>query len=249
MNLHRFSPLRWIYPPVCESCQAPVSAGDQKITPFICGDCNHLISPLEAPYCLICGQAFSGDMPSQPNCGNCGDRTLGFDFSLGAYRSEALMRELMHRFKYSGQIHLARLFGTCLQRVLETERYRDKKWIVVPVPLHRKRFRERGFNQSAEIAIEMVKQNANRNLLTIHPLLRRVIHTERQAQLDREDRLTNLTGAFAISRRLKKFSGKKARFLIVDDVLTTGSTASECARVLRNNFDVEEIAAVSVLRG
>ncbi len=249
MNLRRISPLRWIYPPVCESCQAPVSADDQKEAPFLCGDCRHLLSPVEAPFCLVCGQVFAGEIPSMQKCGNCSDRTLGFDFSMGAYRSEGLIRELMHKFKYSGEIHLARLFGTCLQRAFENERYCNKKWIVVPVPLHPKRFRERGFNQSAEIASEMVKQSIFRDQMIIRPVLGRIKHTVRQAQLDREERLINLTGAFAISRRYKKSRFEKSRFLIVDDVLTTGSTASECGRVLRQNFDVAEIAAISVMRG
>ena len=159
------------------------------------------------------------------------------------------MRELMHRFKYSGEVHLARLFGSCLQRTLNSERFGDKDWIVVPVPLHPKRFRERGFNQSGEITSEMVRQSSNRKRFRIRYLLNRVRHTVRQAHLDRERRLDNLSGAFSVPARYQKLPIKRARFLIVDDVLTTGSTVSECAAMLRQNFDTEEIAAITVLRG
>ena len=249
MNPARFSPLRWIYPPVCESCQAPLSFEDQEKTPFLCNTCSQMLQKIEPPFCLVCGQSFPGDLPAVTKCGNCHDRTLGFDFAMGAIHSDPATRKLMHRFKYSGEIHLARLFGSCLQNVLESERYREKEWIVVPVPLHRKRFRERGFNQSAEIASAMVKQNPNRKRFTIRPLLRRIRYTPRQAQLDRDERLTNLCGAFALSRRYRNFRTGKARCLIVDDVLTTGSTVSECSRILRQHLDIEEIAAVSVMRG
>ncbi len=250
MNPRELSLRRFLYPPVCESCFAPLSANEHRQFPYLCETCTDGIAPISESTCGKCGQVYPAKMPPNVRCSNCRDRDFQFDFALGAYRSRGVLREMMHRYKYRRQIQLSRLFGKCLLPALDDFRLQDKNWLVVPVPLHRKRLRERGYNQSAEIATEwhrMLKNQQDQFLLK--PLLRRVRFTERQATLDRDERIKNLKNAFVVSRRFRNRIPVESRFLIIDDVLTTGSTASECARVLREHFQPKEVAAIAVLRG
>lgn len=238
----------WIYPPVCTSCEDPISATQQIELPFLCEDCAATLEPIGDDYCRICGQKYETAGTPVQRCSNCGDRELAIDFAVSAYRGSGIGRNMMHQFKYGKQRHLSRLMGRLIEEVWRDERLHLESWNVVPVPLHPKRMRHRGFNQSREIAAELVRRAPENIALTLHPVLKRVRHTPRQAQLDRRDRLRNLSDAFRVSGRIPK-NPQPANWLIVDDVITTGTTISECAAALQKAFPVEKVAAVSVLRG
>ncbi|MEX2581029.1 MAG: ComF family protein [Verrucomicrobiales bacterium] len=239
----------WVYPPVCGACEEPLETSRQVDRPFLCEECESTLEPVGEDYCGVCGQRYHAFVSRLSRCANCGDRELGIDFAVSAYRSSGVARGLMHRFKYEKQRHLSRLMGTLLDEVWRDRRLHRDSWFVVPVPLHPRRMRERGFNQSHEIAGELVRRAPANVNLTLCPALKRVRHTVRQAQLDRHDRLRNLSDAFEIGGRLPKSAKVPAGWLIVDDVVTTGTTVSECAGVLRGALEVEAVAAVSVLRG
>jgi len=155
----------------------------------------------------------------------------------------------VHQFKYRGQFFLARLLGEMLEQALEDPRIAEDaesgEWVLVPVPLHARRLREREFNQAEELSREVA---CRRGLPSVNAL-RRIRYTRRQAKLDRAERLTNLRGAFEISpkpREGKAIVGK--RVLLVDDVLTTGATASECARALAEAGALK-VVVITVVRG
>lgn len=240
----------WIYPPLCATCEFPLSATRQIAVPFLCEACEAALTPIGDHYCRVCGQGFDGTSSLPFRCGNCGDRELAVDFAVSAFRGAGAGKGLVHRFKYAKERHLARLLGVLLDEVWRDERLREtRSWWVVPVPLHRKRQRERGFNQSHELAREFVSRAPQGMQLTLRSLLRRTGERERQARLDRRERLANLTDVFAPARRLPEAPPGGARILLVDDVITTGTTVSECAAVLRETMEIDQIAAVSVLRG
>ncbi len=243
----------WIYPPACGVCEIPLPSQRQLVRPFLCEDCEESLVAIEDGYCQVCGQRYDAPMINPSQCANCGDREMGFDFAVSAFRSSGVARELMHRFKYGKQIHLARLMGSLVSNVWHDQRLLEDSWWVVPVPLHYKRQRERGFNQSHEIAREMIRLAPAGMDLKLKPLIRRSLHTVRQAQLDRKDRLMNPLGAFEYKgkgrSRGEDEPSNGVRILIIDDVMTTGSTVSECAAVLRNEFNIEKIAGISVMRG
>ncbi len=243
----------WVYPPACGVCDVPLTTERQVERPFLCGDCESTLKAIEDGYCEICGQRYDAPLLGAFQCANCKDRELAFDFAVSAWRSAGVARELMHRFKYGQQVHLSRLVGSLISVVWRDERLLRDSWVVVPVPLHPKRLRERGFNQSREIAVEMMRYAPPGIELEMCDLLRRTRHTVRQAQLDREDRLRNPDGAFELKsyRLVKRLEDeeKELNLLLVDDVMTTGSTVSECASVLREALEPDRIAAVSVLRG
>ncbi len=245
----------WVFPPSCGICEISLSAARQIEAPFLCNACEETLTPMGADACRLCGQSYTmGEVLASPvisfRCSNCADRELAMDFAVSAYRSSGEARELMHAFKYGKQIHLARLWGYLLQRVWEDSRLLELEgWTLVPVPLHHKRLSERGFNQSKEIAIEFMRQSRVGIPLEMVSFLKRTEHTVRQAQLDRKERLRNLSNAFALKKeewRPRPGNG----VLLIDDVMTTATTVSECAAIFRREWGAETpIAALSVLRG
>lgn len=240
----------WIYPPVCAACDGPLESARQLEMPFLCEPCEAGLTRIGEHYCRVCGQGFDGAVGLPFRCGNCGDRELAIDFAVSAFRGAGAGAGLIHRFKYGKERHLARLFGVLLDEVWRDPRLREGgPWWVVPVPLHPRRKRERGFNQSHELARELVRRAPAGLDLTLRPLLRRVRETVRQARLDRRERLGNLAGVYAPVRRLPETPPEGARLLLIDDVITTGATVSECAEVIREAMKTERIAAISVLRG
>ncbi|MCB1206045.1 MAG: ComF family protein [Verrucomicrobiae bacterium] len=240
----------WLYPPICASCEIPLDTPRQLLVPFLCEACEATLVPIGDHYCQVCGQGFDGVSALPFRCGNCGDRELAIDFAVSAYRGAGPGKGLVHRFKYGKERHLARLLGTLLDEVWRDPRLSEGgPWWVVPVPLHPRRERERGFNQSRELARELVHRAPSGLVKGPVDLLRRVRETGRQARLDRKERLGNLAGAFAARKRPLSLPQGDLRLLLVDDVLTTGATVSECAAILRGALEIDEIAAVSVLRG
>ena len=239
----------WIYPPVCGACEIPLDAARQLEKPFLCGNCEATLVPIGRNYCAVCGQGFELETAAPFRCANCGDRELAIDFAVSAYRGSGVAKTLMHQFKYGRERHLARLFGIMFDEVWRDDRLHQESWWVVPVPLHPHRLRERGFNQSLELARELIRRAPRGICLNLHPLLLRTRQTVRQAQLDRRDRLTNLSTVFKARKSLPAPPPDGTRILLVDDVITTGTTVSECAAALRERLKIEKIAAISILRG
>lgn len=214
-----------LYPPVCAGCQFSVPAGED-----FCDRCAGKARPIEAPFCQVCSQGFTGEFPEgEFTCSNCVDRCFAFECAVSARRYTELVRDLIGRFKYRDEHYLRRPLGRWLAETLATDaRLRQGPPLdaLVPVPLHPRRRRERGYNQAAALCGRLGPQAG----LPVWHALRRVRFTEPQARLARTERLENLRGAFAPARR-RPVSG--AHLLLVDDVFTTGSTVDECARVLR----------------
>jgi ComF family protein len=126
---------------------------------------------------------------------------------------------------------------------LEDVRLAGAPWLLVPVPLHPRKKRERRYNQSAELARTLARLTG----LRWCDALRRIRYTDSQAGLDREGRLKNLKGAFVVNARAtERITGRE--ILLIDDVLTTGATAHECARTLCH-AGAARVAVLTVARG
>jgi ComF family protein len=138
-----------------------------------------------------------------------------------------MVRDLILRFKYGGHHYLRQALTAWLTEALQDARIkRQPVDALVPVPLHPRRKRERGFNQAQSLC-ELLSQRAG---LPLWPALERVRYTESQTRFSRAERLQNIRGAF---RCAAPWPIEDARLLLVDDIFTTGSTVDECARVLR----------------
>jgi ComF family protein len=156
-------------------------------------------------------------------CALCRLGLQGFDavYSYGSY--EGTLRELVHLFKYSGVRPLTRTFGKFLVQALPRETMFD---VIVPMPLHWFKQWQRGFNPSDLLAREIGKKWG----VPVRSVIRRKKATRPQAGLTNAKRRANVQGAFKIPRG-RSLAGM--RVLLVDDVVTTGATASACARVLK----------------
>src|SRR6266446_1882177 len=241
MAVAKFSPLHAIvsllYPPVCAICRADVASRK-----YLCDRCETKLVRIEPPFCSKCSEPFPGAITNPFDCANCAHRTLYFDNAVSAFRSGGMVRRVILDFKYGRQIHLRYLVAGWLFAALEDDRLRTQEFdLIIPVPLHPARERERGFNQAALLAELLSAQMSIRT----SPILERIRPTTTQTAFDRVERMENLRGAF---RLRKNEDVRRLRALLIDDVLTTGSTLSECARVLRRG-GARSVHAATAARG
>lgn len=196
------------------------------IFPQRCAGCNLIGVAL----CKACGKQLEGVFMR-------GEIVVsGFQVFFAAGHSE-MLRKVLHRFKYVSDEVLVKALGSLLVRrvrfVLEEMKCGavDRQCVFVPVPLHRRRARERGFNQSAMLAKVVARGVGG----VVEELLERSRATDVQAKLSRVERIVNVKGAFQMRDHLVKSAGEMpVTVFVVDDVITTGSTFIECARVLKS---------------
>jgi competence protein ComFC len=218
--LHALASL--FYPATCVVCAANVERSE-----YLCADCQHAAPRIVAPFCAKCSEPFAGAITQTFSCANCEHRVLHFECAVAAYRSRGLVRKLVHEFKYARLRHLRYPVAGWLRETLSDPRLHGRHFdVIVPVPLHPARERERGFNQ----ALLLAELLAPALTAPLRPVLERTRYTTTQTAYDRAERMENLHGAF---RLRKNQDVRDLRVLLIDDVLTTGSTLSECARVLR----------------
>lgn len=175
---------------------------------YICDKCKNLIEKNQNPKIFI---------PS---------KYINYIFAPLLYRENSLISRLIHQFKYKFSTELCSVFVSFIAPILISY-FNPNDIILVPMPLHKKRLLFRGFNQ-AELICEELK---NKHKYRWINLLKRTKNTKPQASLSREERLTNLIGAFEIENR----SLFDCSIVLVDDITTTGATLNECARVLYEN--------------
>jgi competence protein ComFC len=233
-----------LYPPACAVCGLSLKNGRG-----LCDDCDADLPRLAAPLCQSCGEPFMGRVDAAASCPRCLEEQPVYDFARPVLRRSQQALELIHRFKYLREIHLARDLGRIAAEAFGDPRLGEalrERWPLVPVPLHRSRLRKRHFNQAVELARLIARQHG----LAVLPALKRVRATGSQTQLTREQRRKNLSGAFELTQRGRRWveQDQPVGVVLVDDVLTTGATAEACARVL-HKAGVEEVAVVSLMRG
>jgi len=192
----------------------------------VCARCLAAPPPLTAEYyCVSCQTAFQNHFPldEEGRCGLCRTGTRGFDaaYCFGSY--EGTLRELVHLFKYGRMKPLGKTLAEHLAGALPRDESFDA---VVPMPLHWRREWQRGFNQSALLA----RATARRCGIPMLNAVRRTRATQTQAGLSNARRRENVAGAFRVKKGAR-VEGR--RILLIDDVMTTGATASACALALK----------------
>jgi ComF family protein len=199
--------------------------------------------PIAGGLCSICGErlvspfAFAGEPvhssaeSGEARCGLC--RRLEPPYlkatAYGSY--DGGLRELIHLLKYNGVRPAANVLGRMLAEAIEDlqPHFSETEILVAPVPLHTRKLRQRGFNQTELIARSAIKLKASSFHLSAN-LLERCRETTSQIGLSRHQRRENIRGAFRVVKP-DELNGREV--LVVDDVFTTGTTVSECARILR----------------
>jgi len=217
-----------LFPADCRICQSSLT---RVSTLPVCDACLQQVAPLSGILCGVCGEKlFSKFVVTEngPRCGMC--RRIAPPFAravaYGAY--DGVLRDLIHLLKYQRVESVAPLLGRLLSEAL-TGVELPELLLVVPVPLFKRKLRERGFNQAREIARAFVRRGTITGIQLEASALVRVKETASQTGLTRHQRRANLRGAFAVAKP-ERIRGRS--LLVVDDVMTTGTTASECARVL-----------------
>lgn len=212
-----------LFPSTCLNCRCPLSPATM---PMFCPECLGQIELVSGPLCLGCGRQFPKAAGGAHYCGLCLSGQYHFDRARAVAIYSEPFSQVIHRFKYQGKTHGLATFRALLELAPEAAISAPPD-LILPVPLHDRKLRQRGFNQAVLLARAFFPQE--RRLIRTDLLVRQ-INTEPQTSLSGKARRQNLKNAFAL-REPELVLGK--RIALVDDVFTTGTTVNECARVLK----------------
>ncbi len=200
---------------------------------FICDDCLKNVHEIKSAVCLHCGEIIGfANTPNLPQCPKCADKTLYFKESLSICAFEGASREMLHALKYNNGVHYLCDISKIIRRNNRATNFLHNA-ILCPVPIYFSRRLKRRYNQAELIAKTLIKTFPDANL-KIEKLLKRVSHSHTQTTLDRDAREKNIRNAFKfVERKTFESISRSTKIVIVDDVMTTGATLSECARILK----------------
>ena len=221
------------FPPSCIHCRGMVEddgAGGIGRTGFrhLCPRCVAQLDFVRPPQCETCGHPFYGVVEGDRRCVKCEGLEPAFGQGRTAVLFKGPARSLVIELKYHRGLHVLADIGEIFRRsapVLEHVRGA----VLVPVPLHPRKARERGYNQAVLLAEALAAAAGDGT--RVEMLLQRVVDTLTQTAFDRRTRMANLKNAFALARGADL--NPALHFILVDDVFTTGSTLNSCARALR----------------
>lgn len=209
-----------VLPPCCPLCK-------EESVPrpgSFCPTCSAGIRTVESPRCPRCALPYTGDTPHDHLCEECLRRKPPYERVLAGAHYEGPLREAIHRFKYRGVIGLEQALASFVCERFAGEIRDFSPDLLIPVPLHVSRLRQRTYNQALLLARRLGQRLS---IPTEGRLLQRTRATDSQQQLSARGRRANLRGAFAGSGELAQ-----RRLLLIDDVMTTGATVEECSREL-----------------
>lgn len=209
---------------LCMSCHAalPEISRERAKEDSLCNDCKNGLLPIDPPYCQLCGR----HLQESGRCPECErDAAFVFSRSYGAYRG--VLRDLLHRFKFSREIELLSILGPCLHEAWDRHMAHFPIDLLVPVPVHPKRLQERGYNQAEQLVLSL----ASHTRIPWQSALQRTLHLKGQVTRTRQERLQALSDAYSLHPDAKDLIRNKT-ILLVDDIYTTGATAEACAKVL-----------------
>lgn len=219
----------WLYPPRCRACGSGISGRDAET---LCSACWPKIRLVSNPLCNLCGRPFFDASGADHSCAACLARPPYFvrARAWGCYprdeSAEHPLRQMVQKFKYGRKVSLGKPLGRLMAQGCEEFLRECQADLIVPVPLHPRRLRWRGFNQSLLLS----RQVSRRYNVPVEPFaLYRARETVPQTELTEDERRKNVRGAFAINAG-KSMKGRSV--LLVDDVYTSGATVNECSRVL-----------------
>lgn len=236
-----------VFPPVCVHCRglvtATATAGSTGAEAggaafrHLCARCVEGLEWVHPPHCTTCGHPFFGVMAENRQCVKCDGLEPAFGEGRTAVLFKGPARSLVIELKYHRGLHVLEDITEIFRRaehVLEAVR----GGVLVPVPLHPRKARERGYNQAVLLAQSLARTAGGAT--RVAALLCREIDTRTQTAFDRRTRLQNLKNAFALAPGATLTA--REHYILIDDVFTTGSTLNSCARTLRRagavNLDV-----------
>lgn len=205
---------------------------------WVCKKCLNLIKPPIYQKCPIC---FKNEKTFGEVCKRCKSKTYLDGIFVVAIDKDKILRKLIHLFKYNQVKEIGYCLGNIMLKNFIKVCITNQDCLVIPVPLHHKRLKWRGFNQAGVVAEEVA---VFMNFLYRPKTLIRKRYTKPQAKLKRKDRLENLESAFSVNLSIST----DQEVILVDDVTTTGTTLNECAKALKKN-GVRRVWGLVLTRG
>jgi ComF family protein len=204
------------------------------MAPFLCAKCSGSFLAIESPICSACGIVFKSRIGEDHLCGECLNAPKSYKMARSAGVYDKVLMAAIHCLKYNGKIQLARPLGVLLFFSFCRYWNADRPDLIIPVPLHNKKLRRRGFNPSFLLVREWasIAQALDDGFPAIpiaEDILLRTRWTKSQTGLGRKERLKNIKNAFSVNDASRIH---RKKILLIDDVYTTGATADECTKVL-----------------
>jgi len=215
-----------IFPSSCLHCSEPI-----EDTPYrnLCAACARELYLVSSPACSTCGFPFFGALIGDQICPHCADLDPVFEEGKTLFLAKGPGRALIHALKYHQGFYILKDVETMLRQSPEYLDYLCQS-VLVPVPLHSVKQRQRGFNQSERIARKLAQVVGGGCCVEL--LLERSKYTKTQTRLSREARERNVKNAFSLTTNALLMPD--THYILVDDVFTTGATLNACSRVLRD---------------
>jgi ComF family protein len=228
-----------VFPQACVLCDRWVANTD--LSP-LCRLCSSTLESPDSPHCHYCGLGLPGSLdPVHSVCSFCREPGHAFDNARSTGPYQGRLRDVIRKFKFEGWRRLAWPLAARLEEVYRSDPLGFAADWVVPVPLHSRRKRERGFDQT----LLLTQVLGGRLRLPLFTGLRRTRYTCPQFGLDRHERAKNLQGAFVVEGA-EQLAGTSV--LLVDDIMTTGATADEICALIRSHVRVDRLLVLTVAR-
>jgi ComF family protein len=231
--------LNFLYPAVCQICGRERAGAAEG---YVGGQCWSALRFVTAPFCDRCGVPYQGDINHPFRCANCEGLDFGFRYARSAVVVTPLILQVIHRYKYNRALWFEPFLADLLERQAAPALGREQWDLIVPVPLHPRKEREREFNQAERLARRLGRAL---QIPVNTRAVRRVKFTDTQTRLTRPQRAANVDEAFE-PRHGGELKG--ARVIVVDDVMTTGATTSACAHAVRR-AGAADVCVWTVARG
>lgn len=227
--------LDMLYPRICPFCQT--IAGANRL---ICTQCEEHIPFVTEPYCMKCGKPMRQEEERKEYCFDCMKTEHKFERNYSLLVYEKRTKKSLYRFKYQNK----REFVTWYTKALYERYYKEIQWIrpdyIIPVPIHKKKKRQRGYNQAELLTRQL---SINSNIPQYSNGLIRVIDTLPQKELNNKQRYYNLRNAFAIGNLPEE---KGQIILLVDDIYTTGATLDACSSLLLERGYAKKVYTMTI---
>lgn len=225
-----------LFPNQCLNCSELIGTEGA-----FCNECWQKLQFITDPKCNICSHPFEFQVNDDLICAKCLGEKPSFDKAIAVFRYNHIIKKIIGDFKYRDTVYLAKKFA----KILFNRSSKDFVEIdlIVAVPLHVKRLRKRKFNQAMLLTKELSKISDKK---FFYDFLLRIKNTEMQTGLRKKQREKNLRGAFTLNGKYAQWVTGK-RILLIDDVMTTGTTVENCARILKK-AGANEVVVLTVAK-